>query len=59
MNASLKFCVQHKDQWYTYRLGFSIKLEYSRQHINESKVLHTYVMNEILTAFCSRLTKYF
>ena len=33
--------------------------KYSRQHINESKVLHTYVMNEFLTAFCSQLTKYF
>ena len=32
---------------------------YSWQHINESKVLHTYVMNEFLTAFCSRLTKHF
>ena len=32
---------------------------YSWQHINESKLLHTYVMNEFLAASCSRLTKYF
>ena len=32
---------------------------YSSQHINESKVLHKYVMNEFLVACCSRQTKYF
>ena len=32
---------------------------YSSQNINESKVLHKYVMNEILVACCSRQTKYF
>ena len=32
---------------------------YSWQHINESKVLHTYVMNEFWTASCSIQTKYF
>ena len=32
---------------------------YSWQHINESKLLHTYVMNEFLAASWSRLTKYF
>ena len=32
---------------------------YSWQHINESKLLHTYVMNEVLAASCSRLTKCF
>ena len=32
---------------------------YSSQHINESKVLHKYLMNEFLVACCSRQTKYF
>ena len=32
---------------------------YSWQHINESKLLHTYVMNEFLAASCSSLTKCF
>ena len=34
-------------------------ISYSWQHINESKLLHTYVMNEFLAASCSRKTKYF
>ena len=33
--------------------------KYSWQHINESKLLHMYVMNEFLAASCTRLTKYF
>ena len=38
-----------------------LKLEwlYSWQHINESKVLHTYVTNEFLTASYSRQTNNF
>ena len=31
---------------------------YSWEHINESKVLHTYVLNGFLPAYCYRLTKY-
>ena len=32
---------------------------YSWQHINKSKVLHTYVMNKFLTASCLNLTRCF
>ena len=35
------------------------KIRYSWQHINESKLLHMYVMHQFLAASCSRLTKYF
>ena len=38
---------------------YKLIILYSWQHINESKLLHTYVMNEFLAAYCSYLTKYF
>ena len=37
----------------------NLKGLYSSQHINESKVLHKYVMNEFFVACCSHQTKYF
>ena len=37
--------------------NFSVCTLYSWQHINESKLLHPYVMNEFLAASCSRITK--
>ena len=35
------------------------RIFYSWEHINESKVLHMYVLEEFLTGFCTCLTKYF
>ena len=46
---------------FKFYLWLSQNVYYSKEHINESKVLHTYVLDDFLTGLlvCERQKKYF